>query len=333
MLSAVRTWAMAWIAGLALGTAGCVLAPVDLTGRPCPCAQGWSCVEGVCRPEGSAGEDAGTPRDAGADAARDGGPVDAAQLDASAADAEVADAEAPDAEAPDAGPADAGAPDGGPGPTRCDDLHAGAIFCDGFEWVYPAGRTGWDWDLLEDGNVDTVVDPTPYLGERALRATTTVAGGRAAIGATLPDAIVDGEMWLRAFFYIPAAQAISAGLSLLYIGAEDGSAGIAFQAYGGGRASVWIGTQDRWEGTETPLPRDVWTCLQLHVVVDDAAGEVELYLDDVLITVPFTGDTLPLGAGGFRDVEAGIEFSNASQGPTTLYVDEVVLSRTRVPCE
>jgi hypothetical protein len=26
-----------------LGAAGCVLAPIDLAGRPCPCAEGWTC--------------------------------------------------------------------------------------------------------------------------------------------------------------------------------------------------------------------------------------------------------------------------------------------------
>ncbi|MCB9648135.1 MAG: hypothetical protein H6730_16230 [Deltaproteobacteria bacterium] len=122
---------------LAVGTAaltGCVLPELDLAGRPCPCAPGWSCQADVCvrgevdaavdPPDSGApdtgvdggvsldadvpeaGPDTGVPEDGGApDAGFDGGP-DGGALDA-----------LPDTGV-DAGPVDTGV-DAGPSPVAC----------------------------------------------------------------------------------------------------------------------------------------------------------------------------------------------------------------------
>ena len=65
----------AWLVVAALTLSGCVLDDLDLEGRPCPCSDGYQCVdaggEGVCASEA----DSGTGPDAGAGDAsrRDGG--------------------------------------------------------------------------------------------------------------------------------------------------------------------------------------------------------------------------------------------------------------------
>lgn len=305
--------------------AGCVLAPVDPRGRACPCGPGWACASGICVPEreldgGASPEDAGPRPDAA--------PTDAAPPD----DGGALDAGPPDAGgAPDAGPPDAGPPD----PTHCDDRYAGAIHCDGFEFDYPASRGAWGWDLVTSGSgsLATVSDPRPRLGTRALRARIDAMGSRAAIGVNFSPAIVDGELWLRGWFYFPSALAIDDGLSLLYVGSRDGSEGISFQTYGGGQAALWIGTISDWRGTTHVLRRDAWTCLTVHVVLAEPNGAIELFVDGTSIARYEGVDTVPLAAGGFAAVEAGIEYSGRAQSPGTLYVDEVVLSRTFVDCD
>jgi hypothetical protein len=48
MMTVAGWWGVA-IAGAALGVAaGCVITPVDLAGRACPCEAGWTCEEGTC---------------------------------------------------------------------------------------------------------------------------------------------------------------------------------------------------------------------------------------------------------------------------------------------
>lgn len=310
----------AWIA------AGCALAPVDLRGRACPCATGWVCAAGVCVPS------------AELDATRlDAGPVDAGPDDAGAREDDASaplDAQLPAVDASDA-QLDAGTDvDAGPDDTHCDDLYADALFCDGFEFEYPASRGAWDWELVTAavGSLATVSTPTPRIGGRALAATISAASGRAALGADLAAPITDGELWLRGWYYLPSELAID-GLSLLYVGSTGGAVGISFQTHGGGQAAVWIGTISSWRGTTVPIPRDTWACLQLHVIVSETDGAVEMFVDDFLIARHAAIDTLPIAAGGFGVVEAGIEYSNDTQTPGTLYVDEVVLSRTRVACD
>ena len=97
-----------------LGTAACTAGDVDLEGRACPCASGFTCdvARDVCV-RGSG------PRDGGAIDAPlfDGGAVDAPPTDAGRHDAGPADAGAFDASTPDGGPPDGGPLDAGPSDT------------------------------------------------------------------------------------------------------------------------------------------------------------------------------------------------------------------------
>ena len=62
-----------------LTSVGCVPEAVDLQGRACPCAQGWSCVDDVCI-EGE--HDGGAATDSGIDPVDAGMPGDAGAEDA-----------------------------------------------------------------------------------------------------------------------------------------------------------------------------------------------------------------------------------------------------------
>jgi len=114
---------------------GCAFAPLDLEGRPCPCASGWTCgPDAVCVRDGRA--------DLGADLVIDGGTGDAGERDAAVRDAASTDAASTDAGL-DAGTgldAGAGAPDlgiDGGAPPRFTDLGDGTVRDNngsGLEW-------------------------------------------------------------------------------------------------------------------------------------------------------------------------------------------------------
>ena len=82
---------------------GCVVSPSLLGDKPCPCADGFQCVDDRCEP--------GPALDSGA---LDAGSLDAGRLDAGAFDAGSLDAGVLDSGRVDAGPLDSGSAEGGP---------------------------------------------------------------------------------------------------------------------------------------------------------------------------------------------------------------------------
>lgn len=286
------------LAGCALGPltlAGCTLDPVVLEGKGCPCSGGYVCdpTRGVCTRSALPATDAGAGDAGGADAAPDGGDDRR---------------------------------------TRCDDVLAGALFCDGFEDTDLAGGVLGPWSdtlLRRGGNLETIEDPIRE-GTRALQAFSRMGGGRAAVTATFDPPVFDGALWVREWLYLPASAVIDT-VSLLYVGNADGSEGTALQTYDGGLVSGWIGPSAQWQGTMAPLPRDRWTCLQYRIDVADAGGALELYVDGVSVGRQEGFDTL--ASGGYTSLEAGIEYTGDAQEPLTLYIDEVAVGRERMPCE
>jgi hypothetical protein len=282
----------ALVAGLS--SSGCVLAPIDLANRPCPCGTGWVCTrDGICVEEGfDAGDDPPVVPDAGA-------------------------------------PLDALAPHGG-----CEVAFPEALFCDDFEFAYGTERGVWGWDQLRDGTLETTEDPPARIGRRSLRAAITAPDGEAALGVTFAPAVLEGDLWVRGYFLVPGEIDIDV-LSLFYVASGDLSTGISFQLHAGGQVAAWIGTSEpagHWIGSTAPIPRDRWGCLQLHIALDNGDGSVELFVDDVAVATQSGIDTVPVVLGGYATLLTGIDYSGAGQGAGVVHADEIVVSRTRVPC-
>jgi hypothetical protein len=79
------------------------------------------------------------------------------------------------------------------------------------------------------------------------------------------------------------------------------------------------------------FPRDRWVCVELHVSIDATDGLFEAYLDGVLAVT--SGHVKSLPADGFTAAEVGVKYAGAMQGPVEVYVDDVAVARTRIPCE
>lgn len=318
---------MRWTVALAVLALGCVPPSIDLRGRACPCGDGWVCVDDECVPEAEARRDGGL--DAGADGGavgmdagpRDAGPpTDAGPVDAGGADA-GADA------GTDAGARDAGTPDAGAGETGCDGPLASAVVCDGYEsdpgpWSGATERSG----SLERSTTFSAV------GAYSLHPETTAVNGQAAVRADGLGPFNDGDLWVRTNIYVPASASIF-DFTFLYVGSvvmpyQGVSLGIGRDGRAGAYSTIsstYVSDFDR-----LIFPRDRWVCFELHVAVSETAGAVEVYMDGALAASRTALDTLPIGE--FTYAATGIDYTDPTQGPLEIYLDEYALSRARLPC-
>ena len=318
---------------IALGAAcilGCTAGDVDLGGKECPCATGWYCdrPSRTCRP-GLPPDDAG-PDDAGPD---DAGPGDAGGIDAArndgGRDAGPRDASSTDAGTDGGGGADGGS-DAGPGDTQCDDVHAGAIFCDGLE---AEGFAAWSNTAMTDGFIGRATDET-FLGAGSMYAQSDAASGRALARYVFPTRYGSGdELFVRGWIYIPSDVSIAGGFTFLQL-SELGSPfhHLSLSVSSSDSLNLFFNSEGAAEnlfgGT---VPRDAWFCAEARVLLHDTSGEVEYWLDDVPQGMMSAMDTLP--AGGYERLLAGIVFSSPTQPSARVYLDEIVVDTSRIGCD
>ena len=303
----------------ALLAAGC-FGPLDLAHRQCPCVDGWTCVDGACVQ----------------------GAVDAATIDASDQDAGTPSC-----------PADA--------------------FCEDFEG-FP-DTNGWtatpDFTRVTYVNARTP-DPsiTPHRGVGMLRVTTVTPGGQSDIvicpfdgfvcptdmpdagggDAGVPAGITSGELYMRAYLYVPSVLANGMPLtmghaSVLYVGAHRGPFAAGEDVVGFNldvdRASMYVGTiNQRIEprppagttDTRPPFPRDTWVCVRVAIHIDPTAGSVATYLgsDDVPEVSRSSIDTTPTLP--WLHFGVGLGYTENMPNGAALYADDVALGRSPIPC-
>ena len=309
----MRHGVLAGVLLLSTGLFACSFDDVDLRGKRCPCAVGWVCdVEANrCVETIAAGMDAGPSREGGP---RDAG-VDASRTDAPGVDAGV-----------DAGEA----LDGGPDSVCSEAAGASAYFCDGFE--LGDGFDGWNRGPYESDGTATRTSEA-YRGGSALRAETLVERGFAAVGTTFLPVTVDGELWLRAYYYVPSGwEAYHLDLGSVRSLSEPFT-GIALALGSEDFAYLYVDEIAMpFYGGSVVLPRDAWACVEVHVVVSDTAGSVELLIDGARVVASDSPiDTLPPGGFGFVDV--GVPYTDEGQEGTTVLVDEVAVGPLRIPCD
>jgi len=273
---------------------------------------------------------------------RDSGPVDA-KMDAAeggASDASMKDAAGPLTDAAmqmpmDAGSIDDAATDAAAIDSGSDDDHvdlcperSDALFCDGFEtqsfmpqWQYAVTMTG------------TVSRSTTRVrtGSGSLRATTGNAGSTSvAREGTKPFmSQKSGEIWTRAYYYIPSSTVTNTFFSTTVVAENDppffGFALVVFPT------QVQIGVGSTMYPGTMGFPRDRWVCVELHVEIDPAVGVFEAYLDTTRVVRSPATDTLP--ATGYTSLDVGIHYTDTSQGPVEAYVDDIVAGNTRIGCD
>lgn len=304
---------------LAGAASSCVVEPLDLEGRQCPCAEGWTCdaARDVC------------VRVIAPDASFDGG-MDAGRADAGDAGREMdsgIDGATPRDAGPDAG-IDAGIVDvdggfdagmqsddaGGLDSTSCDDVNAGRVFCDGFEtnMTYP------EWDgVTVDGAGATAWNMTnTYRGRGAFEARTTAAGADAYIGKDAVGPYTSGELWLRGYFYISSVPALD-HVSIMYTG-NDGNDGVGVEILTGGSLVLYLLTADV-DVSAGVLPLDEWVCIELGVTIGTAGSATVRVNESVRAT--YNANTSSVG---YRTFTVGLDWTDVTNEAATVLVDEIV---------
>lgn len=249
---------------LGLALAGCVLSPIDATGRECPCATGWRCVDGRCERcpsdqpcERDAGSmDAGTDAsvDASTDTGTDTGTDAAAMLDA--------------------GPA-----------SLCESSVPGRIWCSGFEGSVAEEWTRIDWSPR--GRVEVVTSPV-HRG-RSAGLVAGESGGGAGFYRFNREGLTHSPSAesLHLSFWIWRSEHAQSGpvlfIRLRTMGGEgsyldltlhpDGTVEPEYRDSGGGTTVRFPAQSD------LSIAPGAWTCVRVEVLLD-AAGDLRLWQGD-----------------------------------------------------
>ena len=290
---------------------GCSLGEVPLSGKRCPCAAGWVCDEArnLCvetgpRLDAGTGTDAGPNRDASD--ARDAGPRDAGP-----------DGTVPVDAGRDAGP-DAGPVDG------CLGMPADVIFCDGFE---DPALSAWPVRFGDDP-VGRVTDRV-HAGVGALHALGAPGDILGVEVRGLPDPGAD--LFIRAWVYVedhPPAR----NFQFLFVGeAAAPYNGVGFGINSSGYPYVYANTVMAGFTSSIPVPAGRWVCLGAHIAVSDADGALEVLVDGVSGHVTTGIDTR--AAAPYTQLGAGITWSYPMGVDADVWVDDVAIARSAIPCE
>ncbi len=280
---------------LGVGLAACTVGDIDLTDRPCPCIDGYRCIDDRCRPD--EGSDGGA--DAGDD---DGGATDGGERDAFVAGSDAF--------------RDGGVLGG------CEaDIGRRVLFCDDFE--RDLASSGWASDA-EFGTTSRVDLGASGFGARM---ETTTSAGMAAIDHAVP-ARSAGTLWVRAWVRVPAPtiasplrerDAIAVGSaterSVRVIAGDEGRLGLEVD-----------GTMDE---AASAAPLESGACLRLEVALaSTTAGSATLYLGDTEVARVIDTPTLP-SSGSIDRVWTGIV---EVDGPIALEVDDVAVDGSELDC-
>lgn len=314
-------------------TSGCLRFGYDLEERQVlqqadAAPRGGSPSEGL---DASLPHDAGTHVDAapGFDAGRAAEP-DAMAGDAavSAADAAIVDASI-DAAAQDAAssaPMDAALATDAAANDACVSC-AELTFSNGFE-----DSSGWSAPTQINGTLQRTAAQA-HSGSSALYAST----GPASSAKTVRQETrafsnqATGDVWARAWILLPDTTTIDTATSIATLRIGEGEAPFFGCAVAIRSDRVELAGVTTTLSAQTPFPRDTWTCVELHIYIDDDTGSCEAYVDTVVAAQASPLNTVR--ANGYTALSVGVEYSNGAQPAVELYFDDVAAGTERIPCE
>jgi hypothetical protein len=229
---------------------------------------------------------------------------------------------------------DAGAADSGVVASQKCLERPGAVFCDSFEAPDPDFML-WSFESLTNGTVARSMTRA-RTGQWSLRSATTQGAGTQARLATLElNKQMSGDAWMRFYNWVPASVDIQQHFSIGIISEADIPwNGFEVRILKGD--IVDLNTSSALVVVDGVTPkvtytRDAWVCVEMHVFIDAIAGFYEAYLDSTLaVRSPMTDTTT---ASGYSAAEVGVHYAPTDQGPVELFVDDVVVARSRIGCD
>jgi hypothetical protein len=207
--------------------------------------------------------------------------------------------------------------------------HADAIVCSGFE---SPDLSDWSRVLVEgNARVEQTSDRIRE-GNGALHASSSGERSSAVVAEDFPP-VRDGDLFLRAFLYVPAGLTTKT-MNILFLGdvaTPDPFKGIDVNLEDGA-FSTYVPENDpqRFTSTMLRIPRDEWFCMQVHVKVATGTGAVTILVDGMTALDQQNMNTSP--DAGIHLLRVGIDWSSLQTEPFDFYVDGLVLSTTNVDC-
>jgi hypothetical protein len=234
-----------------------------------------------------------------------------------------------------AGAVDAAAADGGLITYDGCPSRPGVLFCDDFETA-DVNFTHWSYDTTTNGTV-LRTQALRHGGEWSLLAATTqntssTFGAQARKATDVLNHQASGHIWMRSYNFVPSSVDVNKQFSLMIVSNTS-------QPYHGFEPRLLPGDIDlNTSGAgvvpsitmPTPFPRNQWVCVELHVFVDAVNGFYECYFDSVLAAKSGPVNTVP--HDGYSVAEVGIHYAPPTQADAQVFVDDVYLGTSRIPC-
>jgi hypothetical protein len=206
----------------------------------------------------------------------------------------------------------------------------GALLCSGFE---RPDLSDWTRTIVVNRADVEQTDAKFRDGRGALHAGSTAEKSAAVVAGNFP-AVTDGDLYLRAYFYVPKDQPTKT-MNFLFIGdyaTPDPFEGVDFNLEDGALSTYVPGDNpDRFTSDTLVVPRDQWFCLQIEMTVSPDAGTVRILVDGEVGLDQQGMNTRP--KAGNHVLRTGVDWSSLQNEPFDLYVDDLVLATTPVDCE
>lgn len=208
--------------------------------------------------------------------------------------------------------------------TTCDEL-TGTMFCESFE---EAAMLLFSY---ADAPSFVVTDDTrSYRGARALHAKTTRASEPAWLFGRAMAGLTTGALHARAYLYVPTAPAPQRIAPLHFVASTGPNNGAILQSSTSG---VDVLSSEAGVGgtSNVLLPRDSWSCVQMRILISDTAGSIESWVDGIPAGRVDGVDTLP--TDGYTNVHVGLYSYGPPAQTNEIWIDELVISETSIPCD
>jgi hypothetical protein len=207
--------------------------------------------------------------------------------------------------------------------------HGDAILCSGFEQPDLS-----DFDVITENKADIVqTSKRAHLGQRALHASSTDQKSAAVVAKEFTP-VKEGDLYLRAFFYVPDGLPTQT-MNIMFLGdfaTPDPFKGTDFNLETGALSTYSPQDHpDRFTSDTLVIPRDEWFCFQVHMVVSADAGAVTIDVNGDSALDEKGMNTAP--DAGVHLLRIGIDWSSLQTDPFDYYLDDLVLDTAPVDCE
>jgi hypothetical protein len=224
-------------------------------------------------------------------------------------------------------------------PAGACDKYGGALLCDDFE----SGTLGrWSGVTQLEGGSVTLSQMLSHGGTTSALGTAGLPGATQGSGIgqlvyAFAGNLKDGDVYLRAWYYLPTGFALNSWIVLMALLPPDGAPFTKVSADiegGAGREPRFNLVNNVLNGgymTSAAVPRDRWFCALLHVRLGPSGtGYLSLSIDGTVLAQA-AERTVP--DSGYHYAAVGMHSSDTNTQAPRLYWDDVVISHSPISCD